>query len=171
MKKILITVFILCISISTFAQESVTKENEKIETLTKRHEVKLNLLYSILGLPEISYEYLLNEESSVGMSLLFRLDKDIDIKFAATPYYRFFFSKKPAAGFFIEGFGMYSVEEDYDYGETTTSDFALGISVGVKLLSKKGFTGELYAGLGRNLFGNHDIDAVPRIGISFGKRF
>jgi len=55
-------------------------------------------------MPEIGYEYILNEESSVGADILFSIEKDYDFKFALTPYYRFFFGEKRAAGFFVEGF-------------------------------------------------------------------
>ncbi len=160
MKKIFFTLFILSISLHSFAQEN--------EALSK-HEIKINLFYTVIGIPEVSYEYALSDESAIGASILFRIDQDIDLKFAATPYYRLFFGKKPTAGFFIEGFGMYSVQQSLDYD--STNDFALGVSVGFKLLTKKGFIGELYGGGGRNLFGNHDIDGVFRFGISIGKRF
>jgi hypothetical protein len=129
---------------------------------------------------------LINEESSVGADILFSVDNDIDFLFAFTPYYRFYFGKKPAAGFFVEGFGMlnitesdeyYYYEDDYygsrSYDEKDTN-FALGVSVGAKFLTSKGFVFEFYGGVGRNLFETNsydDYEFVPRFGITLGKRF
>jgi hypothetical protein len=38
-------------------------------------------------------------------------------------------------------------------------------------VSKRGFVAEIYAGIGRDLFGNSDIEIVSRGGISLGYRF
>lgn len=177
MKKLIACLIITFISIQLSAQRS--KQFSDVERSSKRHELKLNALSSILALPEVSYEYLLNDESGLGASIMFALNDDTDMNFAFTPYYRFYFGKKTAAGFFLEGFGMYSNMETSEYsdflfssGETkTTNDFALGISLGGKFLSKNGWIGELFIGGGRNLFGNHYDEAVGRIGITVGKRF
>ena len=68
----------------------------------------------------------------------------------------------------------------YDYNgnyisnrnDDTETDFAVGISVGGKFVSKKGFTTEIYLGVGRNLGGNNNgLEAVGRGGISLGYRF
>ena len=191
MKKITLTIALLFAISNVFSQEN-EQENESLS----RSEIKLNVAYLIAGMPEISYEYLLNEESSVGASILFAIDNDIDFKFAFTPYYRFYFGKKRTAGFFVEGFGMLNVtEENYDiyyydapvnggdaylnnndYSEKNTN-FALGVSVGGKFLTSSDFIFEIYGGVGRNLFNNdsydynNDYEFVPRFGLSVGKRF
>ena len=115
-----------------------------------------------------------------------QLIKDIEAldeyrTFSITPYYRHFFSKKYAQGFFVEAFGMlhtgedqryYSNSDPYDsYPEDKYTDFAVGISIGAKFVSKRGFIAEIYAGIGRDLLNNSDIDIVGRGGISIGKRF
>ena len=68
-----------------------------------------------------------------------------------------------------------SEEFIYSYGGPNTYedqiDFALGLALGGKFITKKGFVGELYLGAGGNLFNENAIDAVPRFGISLGKRF
>ena len=177
MKKI-ITIFLVIFSITLQAQS----EKEA------KHELKLNVGYALGGIPEISYEYLLNEESAFGVSLLYAFDDDNDLKFAITPYYRMYFGNEKAAGFFAEAFGMYNISENnvmiyYDYMSypgnennyviptKNESDFALGIAIGAKFLTKKDFIFEFYGGLGRNLINSETMDAVPRLGISFGKRF
>lgn len=178
MKKIIVFAFFSFLCLQINAQRN--KQFSDVERTSKRHEIKLNALTSILAIPEVSYEYLLNDESGIGASILIGLNDDSDLNFAFTPYYRFYFGKKTAAGFFLEGFGMYSNQDnnvttifgEFSNGnQNTTNDFALGIGLGGKFLSKKGFIGELSLGVGRNLFGNHYEEAVGRIGITLGKRF
>lgn len=106
----------------------------------------------------------MNNESGVGVIVFLGLDK----KFSVAPYYRFYFEKKPAAGFFVDGFGMLNISKPefstqilYDQAsgsyynkalETTITDFALGFSIGGKWITKRGFIFELKSGVGRNLF-------------------
>ena len=186
MKKItlLLILFVTTISI---AQE---KEDKPLQDVDKHHEVKMNAI-SLIGFKwvDVAYEYLIDEESSFGTSILFSLDKQNDFDtyktFSITPYYRRYFSSKYARGFFIEGFGMLNTfrENYHDYinggfggfilNNKKQTDFAIGISTGAKFVTKKGFTAEIYLGLGRNLFNssNHLREVVGRGGISLGYRF
>ena len=177
MKKLFI---LLCASsfLSGFAQE-------KEATEFKRNELKGNALMLVLGAFEGTYERILNEESAVGVSLFTSYDKNIDTKFSLTPYYRFYFGKKPAAGFFAEGFGMINNYDfsTYNYNngvnpyndEGSVTDFALGFGIGGKWITKRGFVFEINSGVGRNLFNNessyNDFEIVGRGGISLGYRF
>lgn len=187
MKRITL-LLLLCITTISFAQE---KEVEYPQDLNKKHEIKLNA-FGLIAFEwfDVSYEYLINEESSFGTGLLIGLNNNTDFdeyrKFSLTPFYRRYFSNKFARGFFVEGFGMiHSYENNYydyyyDYngnyisnrdGDTKT-EFAVGISVGGKFVSKKGFTTEIYLGIGRNIGGNdNSLEAVGRGGISLGYRF
>ncbi|MCF6308177.1 MAG: DUF3575 domain-containing protein [Flavobacteriaceae bacterium] len=173
---------------SIFAQE-----NE--EQVVKHHEIKTNAFNLIVFKSvDFSYEYLIDSESSAGVSVLFNLqDFDNDSndgpiyneKFAFTPYYRRFFSSKYAQGFFLEAFGMYNVQEepdgyyDYSINEYVSSDensnnVAFGISLGGKFVSKKGFLFEFFGGAGRNIFSSNEnisADIVPRVGVVLGYRF
>lgn len=184
MKKITLVALMFLATLS-IAQE---KENIPMQDVGKSHEVKMNAI-SLIGFKwvDVAYEYLIDEESSFGTSVLFSLDgqRDIDVykNFSITPYYRRYFSSKYARGFFIEGFGMLNTfrEDFYDYVPNGNSihrndkqtDFAIGISTGAKFVTKKGFTAEIYLGLGRNLFNssNHLREVVGRGGISLGYRF
>ncbi len=172
MKKIFITFVIVLISVNLSAQE------ESI----KKHEVKINALYLVLGVPEIGYEYLLNDESSVGIDILFggRNNDNSLFQFGLTPHYRFYFGEKKCAGFFAEAFGMLNVIESevydlngsglYEYKNETS--FALGFSVGGKFVTpRNGFLIEIFGGIGRNFFNNAANEVVPRFGVTFGKRF
>ena len=174
---------------------------EKDTVSFKRNELKINALLLIAGAFEVTYEHLLNEESGVGVSLFASYDKeDFDTKFSLTPYYRFYFGKKPAAGFFVEGFGMLNTYErdgynKYDYNtgvlvdvvpDKNITDFALGFGIGSKWVNKKGFLFEINLGIGRNLFNSSDeykddyedyyndaddYQIVGRGGFSIGYRF
>jgi len=176
MKKILV---LLCLSVFAF---SYSQNNEQVDF--PKNEIKGNALFLVAGALEVTYERILNEESGVGISLFVSYDNDIDTNFSLSPYYRFYFGKKPAAGFFVEGFGMLNSYSNDDYvydsnfdestidGENIT-DFALGFGLGAKWVTKKGFLFEINGGVGRNLFNSSDNDyeIVGRGGITLGYRF
>lgn len=182
MKKALL-IFILLVSIS-----NIQAQDDTTEISNKQNELKINMT-NLIGFKwlDIGYERILNEESSVGVGTLISLDKDIDglddyRTFSITPYYRHFFSKKYARGFFIEGFAMLHSGEDefYEYNELTFegsyndetyTDLAIGISTGAKFVTKRGFIAEIYLGIGRDLLGNSDIEIVGRGGIAIGFQF
>lgn len=154
--------------------------------LTDRHEIKINGLSLVLGAIEADYQYILNEESALGLDVLFAFDDEtLSVNYFFAPYYRQYFGKRIASGFFVEGFGMlnstndylYSYNEDaqgfyYDGNYTDVTDFALGIGTGVKFLTNKGFVLEIDLGVGRNLFkSDRDFKIIAKGGISLGYRF
>lgn len=185
MRKTILVLFLFLSIILVNAQES-----ESQETILKQNELKINMS-NLIGFKwaDFTYERILNEESSLGIGALFTLDPNNDDgldeyrTFSITPYYRHFFSRKYAEGFFVETFGMLHSGEDEIYhfdeisdpngsyrGEKYT-DFAVGISVGGKFVTKRGFIAEVYAGIGRDLLGQSDIEIVGRGGVSIGFRF
>jgi len=122
----------------------------------------------------------------VGVSLFLPFDEEIndDIDYYISPYYRVYFSKKYASGFFVEGFGMLNsrsynthfFNDQFDIIRTEKekiTDFALGIGVGGKWVTTRGMFAELNFGVGRNLFNtNNDINEfIGKIGVSIGFRF
>lgn len=174
MKKLFV---LLCLSFFTFGY---SQDKEKFDF--PKNEIKGNALFLVAGALEVTYERLLNEESGVGVSLFVPYDNEIDVNFSLTPYYRFYFGKKPAAGFFVEGFGMLNSYDDSIYTqannysnlvEVTRTDFALGFGLGAKWVTQKGFVFEINGGVGRNLFNSSDSDfeIVGRGGITLGYRF
>lgn len=178
MKKLFV---LLCLSSSFFGFSQ-----EKEITDFKKNEIKLNVAFLVAGGFEGTFERIINEESAFGVSLFFPIIEDIEPNFSLTPYYRYYFGKKPAAGFFAEGFGMLNSYDSYVYNNNsydpyisynssieTRTDFALGFGLGSKWVTKKGFVFEINAGVGRNLFNSNDTDyeIVGRGGISFGYRF
>jgi len=200
MKKITLLALLVFISLQFNAQETDdTKKSKYKQDVEKKYELKLNAFNLIaFAAIDISYERLINENSSYGIAVFYNFsdysDDNIAFpkKFSVTPYYRWFFSEnKYAQGFFIEGFGMLNTYQDYysnydsynntnnyDRVETQTS-FALGISVGGKFVIKEGFTAEVLLGVGRNLIkeesdDNYDFfqnEIIGRFGISLGYRF
>lgn len=183
MKKIILFVTIAFLSLNVVSQET---KNKYPQDINKKYELKLNAFSLIVFSSfDVSYEYLLNKNSSFGVSLFYNFnDIDNDLyfpkKFSLTPHYRWFFSEtRYARGFFVEGFGMLNTYEDYFLFSDTSSqketDFALGISVGGKFIIRNGFTAEVLLGIGRNLFKDSNSNIgnylITRGGISLGYRF
>jgi hypothetical protein len=157
-----------------------SQDKEKVDF--PKNEIKGNALFLVAGAIEVTYERLLNEESGAGVSLFVPYTSNIDTKFSLSPYYRFYFGQKPAAGFFAEGFGMLdsytqqaggALFSNYSGPEKNVTDFALGFGLGGKWVTKKGFIFEINGGVGRNLFNSSDTDhqAVGRGGVTLGYRF
>lgn len=179
MKKIYLVLLVSTLfSTSMFSQEKT--ENKDVSK--NFNEVKINGLYLVLGAFDLTYERTINEESAFGVNVFLPFDDDIndDVNYYISPYYRFYFGKKYAAGFFLEGFGMLNSTNEYNYliGSNTSTkesitDFALGIGLGGKWVTSSGFVGELSLGLGRNLFNNdrYDYEIIGKVGITVGYRF
>ena len=186
MKKSICFLSIILSVYSLSAQDSSTPINVSIED---KNEIKLNALSLVLGAFDVTYERILNEESALGMNVFIPFDDDIstDINFYVSPYYRLYFGKKSASGFFVEGFGLLSsvnVSEDFIFidqfddpvftsSEDSGLEFALGVGLGGKWLTKSGFIAELNLGIGRNFIKVSDTDdsIVGKVGISLGYRF
>jgi hypothetical protein len=170
---------IMCLSafLTSFSQEKETID-------FKRNELKGNVLFLVLGAVEVTYERLINEESGLGVSLFFVKEEDFDTQFRLTPYYRSYFGKKTAAGFFVEGFSMINSGKTRSYSEYDSAnqnyytvegknftDFALGFGLGAKWIQKRGFVFEINAGIGRNLLSDNGPEVIGRGGITLGYRF
>jgi len=171
--KVLATVCFLLSAFWIGAQEDVE--------LAKRTEVKINGLYLILGGFELDYEYILNEESSIGFSATVFFDDDVIYNWGFTPHYRLFFGKQPALGFFVEGHASVFNADNYyiDFGPngtfgsgtSRTTSAGIGISIGGKFKTSRDVVVEVVGGFGR-VFSDEFIDgAYPRWGINIGKRF
>lgn len=178
MKKFVL--FICCLTTFNFTQA------QDVDPPQGRNELKVNVSNLIaLSFADVAYERLLNEESSVGIAILGNINQSSDNdfldayrEFSITPYYRQYFSRGYAKGFFVEGFGMYNTGDDSDYfgddivSDTNYADFALGVSIGGKFVTRRGFMVELYGGLGRNLLdADYSPSLVGRGGVSLGYRF
>jgi len=179
------SLFVLLMLFTVFNVSSQIKNDSIANTYEKQNEVKLNAFMLLLGALDLTYERNLNEESSLGISFFTTYDNenlDSDLNYYISPYYRIFFGKKYAAGFFIEGFGMLNsidreitsnINGDFTSNKETVTDFALGFGLGGKWVTKSGFVFELSGGVGRNLFKNDydETSLVGKIGFNLGYRF
>ena len=194
MKKMLIIGLLLATTNFAFAQTDTLaiKLKKPLETTgaNGNNELKLNLIYAIAGFPELTYERIIKDDMSVGVSVLVGLEKKSEYAFGIIPHYRIYFGGKKANGFFIEGNAavISNNEEYYNYGvhdyisyppgyyptyqdmTKTYTNFGLGAAAGAKFLTKNGFVGEVYLGVGR-LFGSNNLESYVRSGITIGKRF
>jgi len=184
--RYLLFIAIILFSFTGIAQNRGQKTKKVI--YSKNNEVHFNALSLIAAKRfDVSYEHIFNEESTVGISLLAKIKDNENPnfsgrKYSITPYYRHYFSRRYAAGFFLEAFAMYNAGEGEYFKDLTSSyhdpedikpyqDLAFGMSAGHKFISRRGFVGLIYAGLGRNLFDVNAPEVVGRAGVSFGFRF
>ena len=92
MKKYIIIILIF----TTFVSFSQEEESKK-----RVNEAKLNVFNALIFKSlDLTYEYLINDESSVGLSFMVNLNDDFsdgptyNEEYSITPYYRHFFSRK-----------------------------------------------------------------------------
>lgn len=182
MKKVLFVFLMFFTLMASQAQNDTIQRNN-----FGKNEIKINSFFLLLGVFEPSYERNLSEQSSMGISAFIPFDHeniDVDINYYISPYYRIFFGRKYAAGFFLEGFGMLSsVDNEYyinrDYytviKNDAVTDFALGFGLGGKWMTTGGFVFEVNGGIGRNLFNTNTEDdtniLVGKFGFNLGYRF
>lgn len=148
-----------------------------------QQEVRVDLADALaLKTLDISYEYYLSDQSSVGISALFNFEgKNSDFRYNEdrmfTPYFRHYFAPEAIWNFFGEVFfGINSGEKEINNGGTTTTykdytDGALGVSIGTKYTSPGGLVVDIHGGLGRNMFGSDSPVIVPRVGVAVGYSF
>lgn len=174
----------MLLGLTAYAQQSqyVIQETKNVSSFHPKNEIRLNLLESVAGLPEINYERFVEDNFGVGLAMAASLEnvEDSRIRALILPYGRLYFGDdNPATGFYIEGnMGLVLQKSlNYNYSETsyiTESKYYSGLGIGVaggyKFLSKNNWVGEFSLGVGR-VFVNRVEDAYPRVGITLGKRF
>jgi hypothetical protein len=184
--------FLIIITLFAFFTVKAQNQTDTIsKPYEKKNEIKLNAYFTALGAFEATYERNLNKKSSVGITGLYVFTKkndgnsinDEDTNFLISPFYRRYFGKKYASGFFIEGFGTFGSTDgkqlnDMDGNITLNEgpdvlDLSLGLSIGSKWVTKSGITFEILVGMGANLFNSDKTDhnVVNRRALSIGYRF
>jgi len=179
MKNKFLALIILCAFYSLNAQEKTDTNSYQ-----KNNEIKLNLISPLFGAVEVGFERHLNKNSSLGISAFIVYDnkENEDLNYYISPYYRYYFGKKYASGFFVEGFGMLtSIDGKKIYAADNVTftenkdvyDVALGAGLGYKLVTKKGLVFEANAAYGKLLFNADKTDhtIVAKFGLSVGYRF
>lgn len=130
-----------------------------------------------------SYERHLNKDSGIGINTMILLgDEDYDFS-QVSLYYRYYFGKKHASGFFIEGFVPITYTKDFysnsyyfnNYWHTNNREeksttVGLGVAFGGKWVVKKNIVFELSSGIARR-FGetqdNSNITGKGMLGIGY----
>jgi hypothetical protein len=174
MKKAFLSFCLIAVTVTAFSQ---SKDN---------NEIKLNIPFTIAGLPEINYERIVDDNVGVGLAAAVAVDKPENMPYRTqiTPFGRLYFGKKKAAGFFIEAnltaCKQREIYEGWDYDSSgnyistivdqSSFNIGFGAALGVKLLTKNGFMGDIFLGGGR-LFGNSVSGGYLRMGLTIGRRF
>lgn len=143
-----------------------------------KNELKLNLAYGLVGILEINYEYILENDFGIGLAANYSFRDEPNFQYQFIPYFRFYpMVKMRGAGFFVEANAavMAIVNQDYtdgsgsSQGETSVGG-GLGLATGFKFLSRNNYIAEFYIGAG-TVFGDYNTELYPRLGITMGKRF
>lgn len=182
MKKL----FLIILSGIFISSASQAQKSEDFNATAGRNEIRINWLMCAIGIPELNYERITKDNVGYGFAGSVCVDKpeNIPYRYGFTPYFRMYFSKRQGVGFFIEGnvSGVKQKEiSEYWLADSTgvfrfvsnTTEYrsvGFGSAIGVKMMSKRGFTGEIFAGGGR-LFGESVNGGFFRGGITLGKRF
>lgn len=148
----------------------------------KKNEIRVNLFTGLLGLPELNYERLLNDNSGLGIATSVALESKeyMTTRALLIPYYRMYFGKGYASGFFIEGNMALSFEQQPHYNWSiwplppvqykSGVYYGLGSAIGVKLENRNRLIGEVFLGAGR-LFGDSYDGGYLRMGVCLGGRW
>jgi len=177
--------FLLLIILFAFYSVKAQAQNETdVNSYQKKNEIKLNIISPLLGAFEVGFERHLNKNSSLGISAfkVYEHTSNDDMNYYISPYYRYYFGKKYASGFFVEGFGMLtSIDGKKIYAADIVTfaeskhvyDLALGGGFGWKLVTKKGFVFEANTAYGKLVFNADKTDhtQVIKLGLSIGYRF
>jgi len=179
-----LSVFVLFFSAKSISQNVAPKEET---SKFKKHDVSVNFLGAFFNSYEMSYEYFLNDASSIGASIsyspniinVFELTSKEKFSFKAN--YRRYFSNKRTQGFFVEAYLGYSTGKylKHDFN-THISNYKndynaiyVGFNIGYKYVTKNNLFFEASAGFGREVYnfnGNPNL-FVPNMKLAIGKRF
>ena len=177
MKQLTIVLITFLGSFSLFGQEVQDSEQLDVLSIDKKNEMKLNVLYSLWGYTELSYELLFKNRTSFGISLgstLFDREGDY-INLTVNPHYRIYFGKKNCTGFFVESHLAYIQGVDSNFsGSESNNVLGLGFAVGAKYVRDTGLSAEVFGGVGRAISDPDNFffgSPYPRFGIQFGQRF
>ena len=143
--------------------------------------MKVDVAYLVLGAFKVEYEYLFNGSSSVGAvgiwnpSFVLKDDNPL-VRTQFLGFYRWYFLEKfVSKGLFLEGNlgvtnGYWNDRHNsHELGKYTS--FSWGGALGWKHMNKRGFTVDVFGGLGVLLTDEVSPGIYPRVGICLGKRF
>ena len=151
---------------------------ETSETQRKNDILADPILLIAVPLANVSYERLISENKGIGVNAMVVLDREDDRFTQFSAFYRMYFGKKYASGFFLEGFIPVTTESNdiyeyhYDdingyYYETTVkkgnfTTVGVGFGVGGKWVLKNNLVLEASGGIARR-FGNRNNDYIGEV--------
>lgn len=183
MKKLLLLAAVISGTMSYQAQETAPEN-------VRQNDVMISPIELIaIPLLNVSYERLLSESSGIGINGMFYLGNNDDDDYNLTqisPYYRMYFGRKYASGFFVEGFVPITMTKDtsydynagpgYNYSEPKTENnttVGIGIGFGGKWVARRNIIFEASTGIARR-FGMDEKYDSPITGkgmLGIGYRF
>jgi hypothetical protein len=166
MKKLLLFI--------AFGFSFISLNAQEIESQRRNDIVADPFLLIAVPLLNVSYERLLNENSGLGVNAMVGLGEDSEGFSQVSPYYRMYFGRKFAQGFFLEGFvpitttreseSVYTANEFGGYytdgGEIRETTVGIGFGVGGKWVIRNGLVIEASGGLGRRFGSGLDDEWV-----------
>ena len=175
---------ILLLAFTTSSLIFSQSENPSSE---RKNDIIVNPISLVLGVGNISYERIINENSGVGIISTFVIDNYVieNNAYQFAPYYNYYFGKKTASGFFIGGYASISGYKDkiYEYKIVgleyieeskmmNYSKIGLGFKFGGKWVLKNNLIFEASTGIGRNFVTKEDETKVNTTGmLGIGYRF
>ena len=146
-------------------------------TSERQNDIMISPIELIAGPAlNISYERLLNENLGIGINVAYLLDNagdDGGLQSQISPYYRMYFGKKYASGFFVEGFvpittsndGHYNYSAGPGYFESNfvaekNTTVGIGVGFGGKWVARKNIIFEASIGIARRFGMDSDYDSA-----------
>ena len=187
MKNLLVLLLLFTTSMATSAQktqDSVLVEKRLSESLKGNNEIKIDLFYGLFGIPELTYERIFENNRGAGIAMFLPFNtKFTAFNFGSIPYYRYYFGKRKASGMFLEANTavlkvaanekndpVFSLDGK-DHRINNNILFGIGGAIGAKFLTRAGFTGEIFLGVGKTLSDSEFVETYARFGYTLGKRF
>ena len=160
MKKLLL-IASLVVAVSFQAQETSETSAER------QNDIMISPIELIAGPAlNVSYERLLNRNSGIGINAIVLLEKetaDSGVTMQISPYYRMYFGKKYASGFFVEGFVPITMSNDTYYNYSYDPQYG---SVGSTYKEEKNTTVGIGVGFGGKWVVRNNIIFEASIGIA-----
>jgi len=145
------------------------------QTKLSSNELGFKLSGAISSVAEIAYSRILNNNSSIGVSVgLLTISDNYYFDFSLTPNYRIYFGKKRASGFFLEANNTIQIINNPGQPDISGHKlfYGLGVAAGYKFISQKGWIVNLAVGEGKNFTNTFYVDTTyPIFEITLGKRF
>lgn len=182
-----------------YAQDSAQTQETELEIQEPRkNEVSIDIMDLLaFGVLDVSYEYLLNDYSSLSLELFNKLSTkndgdEVDLShtyskdFALTAKFKYFWEEKQTRGMYAmallslshgkKGHDATRINSETGLEETVEvplefTDVAPGIGIGYKYVTNPGFFVDASAAVGRNLFHEYSPGFTFLSSLSIGFQF